>query len=179
MEEMTLTQQHLLLGSILLLILLLWIAGKVRKYRRRKERDFTRQLETLLLPEEAVTALCPGHHGRWVLTSKRLIIQAGEKFSAFPFGKIKKVSGVDDAGKAVVAAGKMAVVTVKTVDDEEFSLSRRKGEFETLVKGLKSGVSREKSRQKQKETKDTAKKETGKKETSKKQGKSASKGSPK
>lgn len=161
MEEMITHWQVLLLGSLGALVLLGWILGKIRKYRLRRERDFTRRLETLLLPEETVSAICPGPQGRWVLTSKRLILEAGEEFLAFPFRRIKKVSGVDSTGKATVAAGKMAVATVKTVDDQEFTLSRRrKGEFEALIKGLKTGVSREKSKQK--------KKETGKKESVKK-----------
>lgn len=149
--------QYLLLGTILLLIFLLWIVSKIKKFRLREERDFTRRLETLLLPKEAVSAICPGPHGRWVLTNKRLIMEAGEGFTAFPFSKIKKVSGVDETGKATVAAAKMAALTVKTAD-QEFTLSRTKrGDFTDLVKGLRAGVSREKSKQK--------KKETGKKQT--------------
>ncbi len=144
--------QYLLLGTILLLIFLLWIVCKIKKYRLRRERDFTRRLETLLLPRETVNAVCPGPHGRWVLTNKRLIMEAGEGFTAFPFGKIKKVSGVDETGKATVAAAKMAVLTVKAAD-QEFTLPRcKKGDFTELVKGLKTGVNREKTKQKKKET---------------------------
>lgn len=157
--------QYLLLGAILLLIFLLWIVSKIKKFRLRKERDFTRRLETLLLPKETVSAICPGPHGRWVLTNKRLIMEAGEGFTAFPFSKIKKVSGADETGKATVAAAKMAVLTVKTAD-QEFTLSRtRKGDFTGLVKGLKAGISREKSKQKKKET---GKKQTKKSENKKK-----------
>ncbi len=128
-------------------VLLLVILSSVRKARLRQERDFTRRLETLLLPRETVKAVCPGHHGRWVLTSSRLILEAGEGFTAFPFAKIKKVTGVDESGKATVAAGKMAVLTVKTAD-QEFTLHRKGGEFTDLVKGLKAGVSRAKKKKK-------------------------------
>lgn len=145
-----LSWQYLLLGTILFLILLLWIISKIKKFRRRAERDFTRRLETLLLPKEEISAICPGPHGRWVLTNKRLIMEAGEGFTAFPFAKIKKVSGVDETGKATVAAAKMKLLTVKTAD-QEFTLPRaKKGDFVGLVKGLRAGVSREKSKKKKK-----------------------------
>ncbi len=144
--------QYLLLGTILFLIILLWIVSKIKKFRLGQERDFTRRLETLLLPKEEISAICPGPHGRWVLTNHRLILEAGEGFTAFPFGKIKKVSGVDETGKATVAAAKMAVLTVKTAD-QEFTLARcKRGDFTGLVKGLRAGVSREKSKQKKKQT---------------------------
>lgn len=152
--------QYLLLGTILFLIILLWIVSKIKKCRLRKERDFTRRLETLLLPKETVSAVCPGPHGRWVLTNKRLIMEAGEGFSAFPFSKIKKVSGVDKAGKATVAAAKMAVVTVKTAEQEFTLPCSRKGDFTGLVKGLRAGVSREKSKQKKKDAKKQAKRKS-------------------
>lgn len=159
MEVIIRQWQYVLLAILLLLLFILWVFGKVRQFRLRRERDFTRRLETLLLPKEEISAICSGPHGRWVLTNKRLIMEAGEGFTAFPFSKIKKVSGVDKTGKATVAAAKMAVLTVKTAD-QEFTLPRRgKGDFTALVKGLKVGVSREKSKQK--------KKETGKKETKK------------
>ena len=46
--------QYLLLGTILFLMILLWIVVKIKKFRLRKERDFTRRLETLLLPKAEI-----------------------------------------------------------------------------------------------------------------------------
>ncbi len=123
------------------------ISSYIRKFRLRKERDFTRRIETLLLPKEEIKTVCSGKSGRWILTNKRLILEAGEGFTAFPFQKIKKVSGVDETGKTTVAAGKMAVLTVKT-DDREFTLHRKNGDFTDFVKGLKAGVSRTKPKKK-------------------------------
>lgn len=157
--------QYYALGGLLVVLLLLWIVSKVRQYRLRRERDFTRRLETLLLPKETIKVICPGPQGKWVLTNKRLILEAGEGFAAFPFSKIKKVSGVDSTGKSTVAAGKMARVTV-TAYDQMYTLPRRKGSFTELVKGLKASVNREKNKQKKRQTakskKETTKKETGK-----------------
>ncbi len=152
MEEIIHQWQYWLLAILLLLLLFLWVTVKINRLRLRKKRDFTRRLETLLLPKEELRALCPGPHGQWVLTNQRLIMEAGEGFTAFPFSKIKKVSGVDETGKATVAAAKMAVLTVKTADQEFYLPRRKKGDFTQLVKGLKAGVSREKSKQKKKET---------------------------
>lgn len=106
----------------------------------RKQRDFTRRLETLLQPKEAVKVVCPGIKGRWILTNKRLILENGTRFDAFPFAKIGKVSGEDSFGKATVAAAKMQVLMVKT-PDRELVLKRKNEDFTELVKGLKAGVS--------------------------------------
>ena len=104
----------------LLLILLLAIRSAVIKRRKRLERDFTRKLETLLQPRETVKVVCPNHEGRWVLTSRRLLIETKEGFMAIPFSKIKQLKGVDAAGKATVSPAKMARLTVKT--DQEYTL---------------------------------------------------------
>ncbi len=120
-------------------ILLLAVLSRARKGRSRRQRDFTRRLETLLLAGEEIQIIC-GTSGRWILTNKRLILEEGEAFAAFPLGKIQKVSGLDPSGKATVAAGKMQVLTVK-LPDRELTLRRRAPEFEPLVKGLKAGVS--------------------------------------
>ncbi len=135
--------QYLLLMIPAVCVLLLVVLSYVRKFRLRQERDFTRRIETLLLPKEEIKTVCPGKNGRWILTSQRLILEAGEGFTAFPFQKIKKVSGVDETGKATVAAGKMTVLTVKT-EDREFILHRKGENFTEFVKGLKAGVSRAK-----------------------------------
>ncbi len=113
----------------------------------RKQRDFTRRLETLLQPRETVQVICPGPKGRWILTNKRLILEHGDRFDAFPFEKIRKVSGQDEAGKATVAAVKMQLLTVKA-GEREFALKRKNDDFTELVKGLKAGVSAAKAKKK-------------------------------
>ena len=73
--------------------------------KKRKQRDFTRRLETLLQPRERVQTICPDPKGRWILTNKRLILERDSRFDAYPFQKIGRVSGVDEAGKATTSAG--------------------------------------------------------------------------
>ncbi len=139
--------QYFLLAALAAGFVLLMFYAALRKRRFRKERDFTRRLETLLHPKEEIKVICPGKPGRWILTNQRLILEAGEGFTAFPFAKIKKVSGEDDNGKTTVAAGKMAVLIVKTAD-QDFTLRRGDENFTELVKGLKAGVSRTKPKKK-------------------------------
>lgn len=124
----------------------LWIWNAIRKARLRKDRDFTRRLETVLHPKETVKVICPEKTGRWVLTNERLLLEQGELFFAIPFRKIKKVSGVDGNGKSTVAATKMAVLTVKA--DEEYCLHRRSSDFPDMVKGIRAGCNRCKPRKK-------------------------------
>lgn len=117
-------------------VLLLAIRSAVIKRRNRLERDFTRMLETLLQPRETVKVVCPNQEGRWVLTSRRLLIETKEGFMAIPFSKIKQLKGVDAAGKATVSPAKMARLTVKT--DQEYTLRNTSREFADLAKQLKA-----------------------------------------
>ena len=117
-------------------VLLLAIRSAVIKRRNRLERDFTRKLETLLQPRETVKVVCPNHEGRWVLTSRRLLLETKEGFMAIPFSKIKQLKGVDAAGKATVSPAKMARLTVKT--DQEYTLRNTSREFADLAKQLKA-----------------------------------------
>lgn len=119
-------------------ILLLAVRSAVIKRRKRLERDFARKLETLLLPKETVKVVCPNPEGRWVLTSRRLLIETKEGFMAIPFSKIKQMKGVDAAGKATVSPGRMARLTVKT--DQEYTLRNTSKEFADLAKQLKAKV---------------------------------------
>ena len=56
------------------LVLLLAVRSSLRARRERKQRDFTRTLETVLLPKETVKVICPQKKGRWILTNKRLLL---------------------------------------------------------------------------------------------------------
>ena len=117
-------------------ILLLVIRSAVIKRRKRLERDFTRKLETLLLPKETVKVVCPNPEGRWVLTSRRLLIETKEGFMAILFSKIKQLKGVDAAGKTTVSPAKMARLTVKA--EQEYTLRNTSKEFTDLAKQLKA-----------------------------------------
>lgn len=129
--------QYLLLAlALALLALVLLIRRAWLRRKKRQERDFTRRLETLLQPRETVKAICPNRGGRWVLTSRRLLLENGEGFTAVAFGKIKGLSGVDKLGKTTVNVSKMTRLTIKT--ETEHTLYNTCPEFVALAKGLKS-----------------------------------------
>lgn len=117
-------------------ILLLAVRSAVIKRRNRLERDFTRKLETLLQSKETVKVVCPNRDGRWVLTSRRLLLETKEGFMAIPFSKIKQLKGVDAAGKTTASPAKMVSLTVKT--EQDYTLRNNSKEFTELVKQLKA-----------------------------------------
>ena len=126
-----------------LLLVLLAIRSGVRRRRERRQRDFTRKLETLLQPRETVKAVFSGHGGRWTVTSHRLLIETKEGFLAIPFSKIKTVQGRDAAGKSTRSPGKMTAINVKA--EKDHTLRGAGAEFTQLAKQLKSQISRPKS----------------------------------
>ena len=130
-----------------LLILPLGVAvalarSALKKRRMRRERDFTRRLETLLRPRETVKVICPSPSGHWVLTSARLLLESGEGFTAIPFGKIKSLKGQDKAGKTTTSPTKMVSLTVKAQADH--TLRSSAPEFVLLAKLLRDRVQKQK-----------------------------------
>ena len=132
--------------AVLAVLAGLWIWSAVKKARFRRERDKARTLETLLQPRETVRCICPQRSGRWILTSKRLIIEEKNGYTALPFGKIKRLTGKDASGKATTAPAKMASVTVKA--DREFTLHSGDEAFVELVRQLKTKTAKKKPRKK-------------------------------
>ena len=119
-------------------ILLLAVRSAVIKRRKRLERDFTRKLETLLQPRETVKVVCPNAEDRWVLTSRRLLIETKEGFMAIPFSKIKQLKGVDAIGKTTTSPAKMVRLTVKA--EQEYTIRNQSKEFADLAKQLKAKI---------------------------------------
>lgn len=130
-------------AAVILLALL--IRSAVVKKRKRKERDFTRKLETVLQPRENIKVICPNHGSRWILTSRRLLLDTKDGFLAFPFGKIKKLQGFDSTGKATTSVAKMKRLTIKVgKTDEEYTLDNSCEEFSQLAGQLKRQTAKKK-----------------------------------
>ena len=116
--------------------LALAIRSAVINSRLRRQRDFIRTLETVLQPRETVKEICPnGRQGRWILTSKRLLMETKEGFLAVPFKKIRSLHGVDRMGKSTLAPARMTKLMVK--GDQEYTLFNTDEAFIRLVKQLK------------------------------------------
>lgn len=131
-------------AAAVLLVLLLAIRSSLRKRRERKMRDFTRTLETALLPRETVKVICPQKKGRWILTSKRLLLEEKGGFHAVPLEKIKSVQGQNAAGNRTTAPANMVSLTVKT--DKDYTLLNTGDQFTELVKQLQISVKKQKAK---------------------------------
>lgn len=119
-----------------LLSLLLAIRSSLRARRERKERDFTRTLETALLPRETVKVVCPQKKGRWILTNKRLLLEEKGGFHAIALDKIKSVQGKNAAGNRTTSPANMVSLTVKA--DKDFAIQNLNDQFPELAKQLQS-----------------------------------------
>ena len=131
-----------LLAAAVLLSLLLAIRSALRARRERKERDFTRTLETALLPRETIKVVCPQKKGRWILTNKRLLLEEKGGFHAIALDKIKSVQGKNAAGNRTTSPANMVSLTVKA--DKDFAIQNRNDQFPELVKQLQSGLKKRK-----------------------------------
>lgn len=118
------------------LVLLLAIRSNPRKRRERRARDFTRTLETALLPKETVKVICQQKKGRWILTNKRLLLEEKGGFHAVPLEKIKSVQGKNAAGNRTTSPANMVGLTVKA--DKDYSISNTNDQFPELAKLLQA-----------------------------------------
>ncbi len=112
--------QYLPFLVLAVLILLLVIRSAAGKRRERLQRDFTRTIETLLLPRESIKVVCPQKKGRCILTSRRLLFETKEGFTAVPLAEIKKIQGTTKDGKRTTVVEKMTSLTVKA--EKEFTI---------------------------------------------------------
>ena len=130
------------LAVAVLLSLLLAIRSSLRARRERKERDFTRTLETALGPKETIKVICPQKKGRWILTNKRLLLEEKGGFHAIPLGKIKSIQGKNAAGNRTTSPANMVSLTVKA--DQDFIIQNLNDQFPELVNQLQSGLKKRK-----------------------------------
>ena len=126
------------------LVLLLAVRSSLRARRERKQRDFTRTLETVLLPKETVKVICPQEKGRWILTNKRLLLEEKGGFHAIPLDKIKSIQGKNAAGSRTTSAASMVSLTVKA--DKDFLIQNSNDQFPELAKLLQSELKKRKEK---------------------------------
>ena len=126
------------------LVLLLAVRSSLRARRERKQRDFTRTLETVLLPKETVKVICPQEKGRWILTNKRLLLEEKGGFHAIPLDKIKSIQGKNAAGNRTTSAANMVSLTVKA--DKDFLIQNSNNQFPELAKLLQSELKQRKEK---------------------------------
>lgn len=128
-------ESFLLPAGLVLLLLAAWLAAALDRRKKRKYRDFTRKLETVLQKKETVEAICPQKGGNVVLTTSRLLFDTKEGFQAVPLHKIKRLQGITPEGKTTVSPPKMKTLTIKA--ERDFCLQNTGEDFVRLVKLLK------------------------------------------
>ena len=131
-----------LLAVAVLLCLLLAIRSSLRARRERKERDFTRTLETALLPREIIKVVCPQKKGRWILTNKRLLLEEKGGFHAIPLDKIKSVQGKNAAGNRTTSPANMVSLIVRA--DKDYTIGNTCELFPELAAQLQSWLKKRK-----------------------------------
>ena len=132
------------LAVAVLLCLLLAIRSSLRARRERKERDFTRTLETALLPRETIKVVCPQKQGRWILTNKRLLLEEKGGFHAIPLDKIKSIQGKNAAGNRTTSPANMVSLTIKA--DKDITIQNTSSQFPELAKLLQSELKKRKEK---------------------------------
>ena len=130
------------LAAAVRLILLLAIRSSLRARRERKERDFTRTLETALLPRETIKVVCPQKKGRWILTNKRLLLEEKGGFHAIPLDKIKSVQGKNAAGNRTTSPANMVSLIVRA--DKDYTIGNTCELFPELAAQLQSWLKKRK-----------------------------------
>ena len=125
-------------------LVLLAVRSSLRARRERKQRDFTRTLETVLLPKETVKVICPQKKGRWILTNKRLLLEEKGGFHAIPLDKIKSIQGKNAAGNRTTSAASMVSLTVKAGKD--FLIQNSNDQFPELAKLRQSELKKRKEK---------------------------------
>ena len=131
-----------LLAVAVLLCLLLAIRSSLRARRVRKERDFTRTLETALLPRETIKVVCPQKKGRWILTNKRLLLEEKGGFHAIALDKIKSVQGKNAAGNRTTSPANMVSLIVRA--DKDYTIGNTCELFPELAAQLQSWLKKRK-----------------------------------
>ena len=141
---MTPTELGILAMALPMLALVIHIY--LQKRGTRRLRDFRRTLDTVLLPREAVQAVCPQRGGRWILTNKRLLLEKKGGFQAVPLEKIKSAQGITAVGNRTSVPGRMTKFTVKA--DKEYILKAGRPEFEAFVQALRALLKKQRAKKK-------------------------------
>jgi len=140
------TWQHLLYLTIAVLLFAAFIFSAINKHKKRRHRDFTRSLETLLQPKETIKVICPQKGFRCILTNSRIIFEKKGDFTAFPIKSVKKVQGTNEKGNRTTVPAKMATLTIQI--DRDYILKNTCPEFIDLASQLMDKVKKQNEKKK-------------------------------
>lgn len=128
------------------LVFLLAVRSAVLTRSERKQRDFTRSLETLLQPKETIKVICHQKRARYILTSHRLILERKGKFHAVTLKQITKAQGTNKEGNRTTVPAKMVTLTVKA--EKEYVIRNTGAEFEELARQLTAVIKKQNDKKK-------------------------------
>ena len=126
--------QEIFMAAAVLMVIVALIQSSVRKRRDFKYRDATRKLELVLQPRESIKVICPQKKGRVILTSKRVLFETREGFTAVPIKTIKKVQGNNERGNRTTVIANMVSLTIKA--EQEYTVRNDCEEFQEFAKQL-------------------------------------------
>ena len=116
------------------LVLLSALRASAKKRKERKQRDFTRKLELALQPRETIKVICPQKKGRCILTSKRVLFDTHDGFTAVPLKSIKKVQGTNEKGNRTTSPAKMVSLPIQA--EQAYVVKNDCAEFSEFAKQL-------------------------------------------
>jgi hypothetical protein len=123
-----------LLAAAGMLMLFLAARKALRKNRDRKQREQLRKLELVLQPRESIKVICPQKRGRCILTSKRVLFETAQGFTAVLIKDIKKVQGNNEKGNRTTAVANMVSLTIQA--EKEYVIKNNTPEFPEFAKQL-------------------------------------------
>ena len=126
--------QEILIAAAAVLMLVALVRSSLRKNREYKKRDHLRKLELVLQPRESIKVICPQQKGRVILTSKRVLFETKEGFTAIPVKTIKKVQGNNEKGNRTTVIANMVSLTIKA--DQEHTVKNDSEAFAEFAKQL-------------------------------------------
>ena len=126
--------QEILVAAAVAIVIVALAQSSLRKHREYKYRDSTRKLELVLQPRESIKVICPQKKGRVILTSKRVLFETKDGFTAVPVKTIKKVQGTNEKGNRTTVPANMASLTIKA--EQDYIVKHESEQFQEFAKQL-------------------------------------------
>ena len=127
-------EQVILVAAAVVVAIVALVQTSLRKHRDYKFRDSARKLELVLQSRESIKVTCSQKKGRVILTSKRILFETREGFTAVPIKSIKKVQGCNTKGNRTTVIANMESLIIKA--EQDYVVSNCCAEFQEFAKQL-------------------------------------------
>ena len=134
-KEFSMTpEQVILVAAAVVVAIVALVQSSLRKHREYQFRDSARKLELVLQSRESIKVVCPQKKGRVILTSKRVLFETRDGFTAVPIKSIKKVQGTNEKGNRTTVPANMVSLTIKA--EQDYIVKHEGGQFQEFAKQL-------------------------------------------